>query len=135
MIHESVPLRPAAELSLEYVEVTRQRATHDAIVTPGSQTSAGARLSCGLTTSGAAYCWGDALGNGTPVASLVPVPVSGGLKFSSVSVGAGNSFGGSYACGVTTDGTAYCWGENFAGQLGNGSKDDSSVPVKVAGQP
>jgi alpha-tubulin suppressor-like RCC1 family protein len=38
-------------------------------------------------------------------------------------------------CGVTVDGTAYCWGENSDGQLGNGTTTSSIVPVKVAGQP
>jgi len=55
--------------------------------------------------------------------------VSGGLVFSTVSVGR------EHVCGVTTSQVAYCWGSNFYGQLGNGSQIDSSMPVKVAGQP
>jgi alpha-tubulin suppressor-like RCC1 family protein len=34
---------------------------------------------------------------------------------------------------VTTDGEAWCWGLNRQGQLGNGSTDNSSVPVRVKG--
>ena len=75
---------------------------------------------CGITTSGAAYCWG---------ASLVPVPVSGGLAFSAVSPGF------THTCGVTTSGAGYCWGTNATGQLGDGSTIYSAVPVRVAGQP
>ncbi|MGI6524745.1 MAG: hypothetical protein ACOX2O_05550 [Bdellovibrionota bacterium] len=38
-------------------------------------------------------------------------------------------------CGVTTDSNknVYCWGSNEYGQLGNGSAEDSSVPVMVKG--
>ncbi len=67
--------------------------------------SAGDDDACGVTTGGAAYCWGDntlgALGNGTKTGSLTPVAVSGGLSFAAVSVG----FGG--ACGVTIAHAAY----------------------------
>jgi alpha-tubulin suppressor-like RCC1 family protein len=43
------------------------------------------------------------------------------------------SGGNDHTCGVTTAGKAYCWGRNFSGELGNGSTDNSSVPVPVAG--
>ena len=68
---------------------------------------------CGVTTTGAAYCWGDAGGAGWQLGtgstdytggSLTPVPVAGGHTFASVSAGAFRS------CGVTTSGAAYCWG-------------------------
>lgn len=64
---------------------------------------------CGVTTEGAAYCWGDneggQLGNGTTTSSTTPVPVAGALSFSSISVE------NNYSCGVTTAGAVYCWGE------------------------
>jgi alpha-tubulin suppressor-like RCC1 family protein len=107
----------------------------------------GAAHSCGLTPGGAAYCWGRSregqLGNGnttgpeacpfsptqTVPCSTVPMPVAGGLTFSSISVGTG----GLYTCGLTTSGAAYCWGDNFVGQLGDGTTTSSSVPVAVTG--
>src|SRR5439155_26386902 len=92
-----------------------------------------AQSSCGLTTSGAAYCWGfnkwGQLGNGTTTNSATPVPVSGGLTFEAISAG------GQQSCGLTTGGVAYCWGWNARGQLGNGTTTDRYTPVKVAGQP
>jgi alpha-tubulin suppressor-like RCC1 family protein len=87
--------------------------------------SAGFQHTCGVTTSGAAYCWG--VGSGTS-----PLPVPGGLTFASVSAG------GFHDCGVTTMGAAYCWGNDETGQLGDGTPvispvSDSETPVLVAG--
>jgi serine/threonine-protein kinase len=53
------------------------------------------------------------------------IPVGGWV---STSVGAG------HACAIATAGSAYCWGNNDAGQLGNGiSTGAPVVPVKVVG--
>jgi len=104
--------------------------------------SAGGDHSCGLTASGAAYCWGrnqqGALGNDSATApcglsnppdpcSYVPRLVEGGLTFTSVKAGYG------FTCGVTVGGDAYCWGSNYGGELGDGSTVSSTQPVKVAG--
>jgi alpha-tubulin suppressor-like RCC1 family protein len=94
--------------------------------------SAGENHGCGVTTAGAAYCWGlngsGQLGDGTTAISTVPVAVSGGHTFASIS-----EDGGSHSCGVTTAGAAYCWGDNNSGQLGNGTNTSSNVPVAVSG--
>jgi alpha-tubulin suppressor-like RCC1 family protein len=90
---------------------------------------------CAVTTERAGYCWGannfGQLGSLISSGSTTPVPLTGGLRFNSISAG-----GGFHTCGVTTSGAAYCWGNNFFGQLGNGSGglgSQSSVPVPVAG--
>lgn len=109
-----------------------------------SALSSGGSHTCGLTTNGAAYCWGantgGQLGTGSETGpeqcdggrvpcSTRPIAVTGGLTFSALSVGLGHT------CTVTVASVAYCWGLNGRGQLGNGTTTDSSVPVKVAGQP
>jgi len=89
---------------------------------------------CALRNTGAAYCWGDnergQLGRGAADLSShpLPAPVSGGRLFVSVTAGLG-----SHSCGLTAAGTAWCWGENTYGALGNRSRKDSPIPVKVAG--
>lgn len=88
--------------------------------------------SCALTAAGEAYCWGansfGQIGHGERGGiSPVPTPVTGGVRFGSLSAG------GDFTCGLDTDGRAYCWGANFDGQLGNAAVGDTAAPVAVAG--
>jgi alpha-tubulin suppressor-like RCC1 family protein len=57
---------------------------------------------------------------------LVPSPVAGNLVFAEVSPGF------AHTCGVTTSRTAYCWGYNGNGTLGDGTTIDRLVPTAVA---
>lgn len=84
--------------------------------------TAGVSHTCGFIQTGAAYCWGaDAtgqLGNGfTMNKSTVFYPVIGYRLFRSLSAAGASEYVG-HTCGVTTDGAAYCWGANWAGELG-----------------
>jgi len=85
---------------------------------------------CGLTTAGAAYCWGvngfGELGDGTNVNRNVPTAVSGGLTFASLAAGR------STTCGVLADGSAYCWGDNASGEFGDGTTITQMVPAPAA---
>src|SRR5437879_1989855 len=74
--------------------------------------SAGGLHTCGVTSGGAAHCWGNnangelGIGSGSPNLSPTPLPVIGGLTFTALSVGY------YHTCGVTASGAAYCWGWN-----------------------
>lgn len=96
-----------------------------------SQLAAGTQSTCALTTTGAAYCWGDGqygqLGNGSTSGQSTPVLVSGGYRFQQIAVGF------LHACGIVGGGAAYCWGYNSNGQMGNGTTNPDSQPVLVAG--
>jgi alpha-tubulin suppressor-like RCC1 family protein/tRNA A-37 threonylcarbamoyl transferase component Bud32 len=41
--------------------------------------------------------------------------------------------GGRHSCALETNGSAYCWGANDQGQLGDGTRDDHTEPAVVAG--
>jgi len=43
------------------------------------------------------------------------------------------SAGGRHGCGITRDDLAYCWGFNWAGQLGDGTTGDHFLPIAVQG--
>jgi len=98
--------------------------------------SAGTGYTCGVTTAGAAYCWGyngtGQLGDGTATERLSPVAVLGGLTFAAVST-AGDPSGSGHTCGLTVTGGAYCWGFNHYGELGNGTNTTRSSPGAVSG--
>jgi alpha-tubulin suppressor-like RCC1 family protein len=81
---------------------------------------AGNQHTCGLTEVGVAYCWGDNYSGQTGCSPLTygtaptsPCPVGGHHRFTQLTAGDWHT------CGLTSTGTAYCWGDNFYGQLGN----------------
>ncbi|MFM8944545.1 MAG: RCC1 domain-containing protein [Actinomycetota bacterium] len=88
---------------------------------------------CIATDDGAAWCWGrdteGQLGNGSTTDSVAPVRVRApdGVTFARVATG------GFHSCALATDGTAWCWGQDLHGQLGDGDDGgDRATPGMVA---
>lgn len=92
----------------------------------------GSGHTCGVTTMGQLYCWGDnvtsAVGPGPTGLVTTPMLVSNSLTFSAV--GAGEI----HTCALAANGAPYCWGTNLFGVLGAGSGlTVSAQPVVVSG--
>ena len=73
-----------------------------------SSISAGGAHTCGLSTNGAAMCWGNnsfgQLGTGTNQERFEPAPVAGGHVFTSIS-----SSTVAHTCALDTNGAAWGW--------------------------
>ena len=102
---------------------------------------AGFYHTCAIGTDGTPYCWGvNDVGQAGPDPRLAPCaefpcvwapsPVPGTPALTAISGGFQNT------CGLSTAGGAYCWGINWAGQLGIDIQTASSrTAVAVSGGP
>lgn len=96
-----------------------------------SSIAAGNNFTIAVGEDGNTYAWGrneyGQLGNGTASDSDTPVRVQmpAGVNFVSVAAG------GESAVATGSDGNTYAWGFNSNGQLGDGSYQHRSVPVRV----
>jgi alpha-tubulin suppressor-like RCC1 family protein len=97
--------------------------------------AAGGSHSLALTASGAVMSWGlntqGQLGDGSTVQKTSPVAVTGLGSTVIVAIAAGAS----HSVALTSTGTVLAWGQNTAGQLGQGSTSpsSSSTPGQVPG--
>ncbi len=88
--------------------------------TDWAQAAAGEYFSCARKSTGTLWCWGDnhgmEVGDGT----------TAGYRFSPVQVGTDTDWvlvtaGTEHACGLKSDHSLWCWGQNAYGEVGNGT--------------
>lgn len=96
---------------------------------------AGNSYTCAIDEAGAAWCWGSnyvgELGTGDNQDATTPRRVSTTLAFTSLATSQEQD-AVNFTCGVTTTDEIWCWGDNGAGQLGDGTTEASNVPVRVS---
>ncbi|MGO8670646.1 MAG: choice-of-anchor tandem repeat GloVer-containing protein [Capsulimonadaceae bacterium] len=92
----------------------------------------GGAHSLAVDSNGNVWAWGSnpngELGDGSTMSSTVPVQVTGLTNIVAVAGGAE-----SLSLALRADGTVWAWGLNAFGELGNGTTENSSVPVQVSG--
>ena len=92
--------------------------------------AAGNNHTCALLSTGGIQCWGGnsagQLGDSTTTDNRSPVTVTG-LSSGVTTIAAGES----HTCALLNTSEVQCWGNNSAGQLGDGSITNSSTPVTV----
>lgn len=85
-------------------------------------------------SDGDAYCWGynssGQLGNNSTTTSYPAVKVvnTGALSGLKIKYLSSNNV---HTCAIATDNKLYCWGDNYYGQLGDGTTGESWVPRTV----
>jgi len=98
--------------------------------------AAGVDHSLAIDTSGDLWAWGrnsvGQLGNNSTTNSPVPINLSAlagspvqNLKFQTIAAGG-------HSLAIDTSGNLWAWGSNYAGQLGNNSTTNSSVPINLS---
>lgn len=96
-----------------------------------------------LTATGEVWAWGNnfdgQLGLGNNISVRTPTQVLGISGVTSLDLSGGyfdsssNRSVGAYAIAAKADGSVWTWGDNSIGQLGNGTRIASNVPVRVLG--
>jgi hypothetical protein len=101
-----------------------------------SSVSVGFAFVCATRTDGTLWCWGSndsgQLGNptnaGSPAANPAPTQVGTATDWALVRAG------DYHACAIRRDGTLWCWGDNYYGQLGNPGGTGSATPHPTPSQ-
>ena len=99
------------------------------LITNGTFTSLAPDANCGIALDGSTYCWTSTF-DSRAASMTQPAPLEPGLTFSAITAVQ------AHRCGILRNGgVVMCWGNNDAGQLGNGTRVSSAVPSPVLGAP
>ena len=121
-------------LTIDATRAMEVRDSGGAALSGAVAVAAGTSHTCVLRDDDTVWCWGAGrngqLGDGATSDSTVPVQVmqSVGVALEQVvRITAGDM----HTCAVKNDGTVWCWGMNYYGQIGTGDYADASRPVEV----
>jgi alpha-tubulin suppressor-like RCC1 family protein len=96
------------------------------------QVTGGFWSAAALSSDGALYTWGNnyegQLGDGTKVGQLSPMRLAppAGQRWLQVAVGY------EHMLAICSDGSLYSWGDNYYGQLGDGTNRSKLMPVRIS---
>ncbi len=89
----------------------------------------GKEHTCAILIDASLWCWGrnhhGQIGDNTTTNRAAPVEINLGTGVDAVAVSAGDD----YTCVITHNGEVMCWGLNIRGQLGDGTTNDSLIPI------
>jgi alpha-tubulin suppressor-like RCC1 family protein len=93
-----------------------------------------AGMTCGVRTDLTGWCWGEnrdgSLGTGTLYeATATPTQLPG--AWTSITP---SPDGSGLTCGLRPDDSAACWGANYAGGVGDGTREDHASPYDLEGR-
>ncbi|MCL2503242.1 MAG: cell wall-binding repeat-containing protein [Coriobacteriia bacterium] len=133
-------LRLTESTSVMQVEMTEPTpaALTELVADPNAgwkEVSAGTIHSLGIRDDGSLLAWGDngagQLGDGTWEGKSAPTLIGDATDWKAVSAGGGNFFAGAHSLALKEDGSLWAWGANNYGQLGDGTWEGKSTPVRI----
>jgi alpha-tubulin suppressor-like RCC1 family protein len=121
----------------QYAPVQVLGAGGSGILTNVSQIAAGRSQTCAVKTDDTVWCWGGntdgQLGINNTIQQNAPVQVLGVGGSGNLTNVSQVAVGGNVTCAVKNDGTVWCWGWNYYGQLGTNNNISQNAPVQVLG--
>ncbi|MFT3693183.1 MAG: hypothetical protein QM831_08580 [Kofleriaceae bacterium] len=91
-------------------------------LTDAEQVAVGDSFACALTNAKTVYCWGNSYVTG--MNTNAPIAIAGLTGVTQITAKSG------HVCALSGT-TAYCWGYNNFGQVGNGTTNSTSTPTAV----
>lgn len=108
------------------------RTPADTLVSDVSAVSMGTGGTMIVKTDGELWAWGNNSSGILLNDDIISTPIFGRVKImDNVSAISMYYTLGSYALAIKTDGSLWAWGENYNGQLGNGTTENQHTPIKV----